>query len=135
MLPFTTAASFNPEDLWNWMASYEDKSGGQVLALVRNGNLSNGIMFLETKAETCKSLTKDYAEARSRWEPLYEITQIKGDSESHPLLSPNDEFAGYGALCDKGNLGPVPKEDSMLQYEYAPRGIKEWLGNRKYAWR
>ena len=127
MLPFTAAASFNPEDLWQWMARYEDKSGGQVLALAHNGNVSNGIMFPEINPETGEPLTKDYAETRSRWEPLYEITQIKGDSESHPLLSPNDEFAGYDTLWDKGNLGPVPKEDDMLQYEYAREALKNGL--------
>ncbi|MCX2980865.1 DUF3604 domain-containing protein [Halieaceae bacterium IMCC14734] len=127
MLPYTAAASFNPEDLWKWMARYEDKSGGQVLALAHNGNVSNGIMFPEINPETGKPLTKDYVSSRSRWEPLYEITQIKGDSESHPLLSPNDEFAGYDTLWDKGNLGPVPKEDDMLQYEYAREALKNGL--------
>ena len=127
MLPYTAAASFNPEDLWKWMARYEDKSGGQVLALAHNGNVSNGIMFPEINPETGKPLTAGYASTRSRWEPLYEITQIKGDSESHPLLSPNDEFAGYDTLWDKGNLGPVPKKDGMLQYEYAREALKNGL--------
>ncbi len=85
MNPYTTAESFNPEDLWAWMQSYEDKTGGQVLALAHNGNLSNGIMFpVETNPATGKPLTADYARERIRWEPLYEVTQIKGDGEAHP---------------------------------------------------
>ncbi|MHC5083861.1 MAG: DUF3604 domain-containing protein [Planctomycetota bacterium] len=124
MLPYTTAESFNPEDLWKWMQTYEDKTGGRLLALAHNGNVSNGLMFPEINPETGKPLTRAYAETRMRWEPIYEVTQIKGDGESHPLLSPDDEFAGYDALWDKGNLGPVPKKDWMLQYEYARSALK-----------
>jgi hypothetical protein len=128
MLPYTTAESFNPEDLWKWMARYETKTGNEVLALAHNGNLSNGIMFPEINPETGKPLTKAYANERIRWEPLYEVTQIKGDGEAHPYLSPNDEFAGYDALWDKGGLGsPVPKKPEMLQYEYAREALKKGL--------
>jgi hypothetical protein len=107
MLPYTTAESFNPEDLWRWMAAYEEKTGGRLLALAHNGNVSNGLMFPEINPETGRRLTRDYAKTRMRWEPIYEVTQIKGDGESHPFLSPNDEFAGHDTLWDKGNLGPI----------------------------
>jgi hypothetical protein len=127
MLPFTTAESFNPEDLWKWMAAFEDKTGGRLLALAHNGNVSNGLMFPEINPVTGKPLTKNYAETRIRWEPIYEVTQIKGDGESHPYLSPNDEFAGYDTLWDKANLGPVPKKPEMLQYEYAREALKTGL--------
>ncbi len=128
MLPYTTAESFNPEDLWKWMARYEEKTGSQVLTLAHNGNLSNGIMFPEINPETGKPLTVEYAKERIRWEPIYEVTQIKGDGESHPYLSPNDEFAGYDVLWDKGGLGsPVPKKPEMLQYEYAREALKKGL--------
>jgi len=123
MLPYTSAESMNPEDLWKWMQAYEDKTGGQLLALAHNGNLSNGLMFPETNPATGKSLTRKYAETRIRWEPLYEVTQIKGDGETHPYLSPNDEFADY-ETWDKANLGPVPKKNDMLQYEYAREALK-----------
>jgi hypothetical protein len=126
MLPYTTAESFNPEDLWKWMQSYEDKTGGRVLTLAHNGNVSNGLMFPEINPETGKPLTDSYAKARIRWEPLYEVTQIKGDGESHPYLSPNDEFADY-ETWDKGNLGPVPKKPDMLKYEYAREALKTGL--------
>ncbi|MEP5566484.1 MAG: DUF3604 domain-containing protein [Halioglobus sp.] len=127
MLPFTAAESFNPEDLWQWMSGYEKKSGGKVLALAHNGNVSNGLMFPEINPETGEPLTEAYAETRMRWEPIYEVTQIKGDGESHPFLSPNDEFAGYDVLWDKGNLGPIVKQDAMLQYEYAREALKNGL--------
>ncbi|MCZ0964371.1 DUF3604 domain-containing protein [Paracoccus benzoatiresistens] len=127
VLPFTTAESFNPEDLWRWMENYEEVTGGRVLALAHNGNLSNGIMFpVETNPETGEPLTAAYAEVRARWEPLYEVTQIKGDGEAHPFLSPNDEFADY-ETWDASNLGPVPKEPWMLQYEYAREALKNGL--------
>ena len=127
MLPYTTAESFNPEDLWKWMQAYEDKTKGKVLALAHNGNVSNGLMFPEINPVDGKPLTKSYARTRIRWEPIYEVTQIKGDGESHPFLSPNDEFAGYDTLWDKGNLGPVPKKDEMLQFEYAREALKNGL--------
>lgn len=126
MLPFTAADSTNPEDLWIWMEAYENKTGGQVLALAHNGNLSNGIMFPEVNPANGEPLTKGYAETRIRWEPLYEVTQIKGDGETHPYLSPNDEFADY-ETWDKANLGPVPKKPEMLQYEYAREALKNGL--------
>jgi hypothetical protein len=127
MLPYTTAESFNPEDLWKWMEAFENKTGGRLLALAHNGNVSNGLMFPEINPETGKPLTKSYAETRKRWEPIYEVTQIKGDGESHPYLSPNDEFAGYDTLWDKANLGPVPKKPEMFQYEYAREALKAGL--------
>jgi hypothetical protein len=127
MLPFTTAESFNPEDLWKWMAAFEEKTGGRLLALAHNGNVSNGLMFPEINPETGKPLTREYAETRNRWEPIYEVTQIKGDGESHPYLSPNDEFAGYDTLWDKANLGPVPKKPEMFQHEYAREALKNGL--------
>jgi hypothetical protein len=128
VLPYTTMESFNPEDLWDWMENYEEETGGKVLALAHNGNLSNGIMFpVETNPATGEALSADYAERRARWEPMYEVTQIKGDGEAHKFLSPNDEFASY-ELWAKGNLNlTVPKTDDMLQYEYAREALKNGL--------
>ena len=123
VLPFTLFDSEDPEDLWNYMAAYEEKTGGDVLAIPHNGNLSNGLMF-DVETLSGKPLTKAYAEARAKWEPLYEITQIKGDGEAHPALSPNDELADYGTW-DKGNLpGTQPKTPGMLQHEYARSAFK-----------
>ena len=127
MLPYTTTESFNPEDLWAWMQRYEDKTDGRVLALAHNGNLSNGIMFpVEVNPATGRPLTGNYARDRIRWEPLYEVTQIKGDGEAHPFLSPTDEFADY-ETWDKANLGATPKQPDMLQFEYAREALKNGL--------
>jgi len=122
MEPYTTLrplGSDDPRDLWKWLASYEEATGGQVLAIAHNGNLSNGIMFPWIESFTGKPIDREYARTRRRWEPLYEATQIKGDGEAHPLLSPNDEFADY-ETWDFGNLNlSVPKKPEMLPYEYA----------------
>jgi hypothetical protein len=126
VLPFTVVESDNPEDLWKWMEAYETKTGGRMLAIPHNGNLSNGIMFPDRNPATNRRLTKAYAVNRMRWEPLYEVTQIKGDGEAHPFLSPNDEFADY-ETWDRNNLGPTPKEPEMLQYEYAREALKNGL--------
>jgi hypothetical protein len=128
LLPFTTSESFNPEDLWSWMAGYEKATGGRVLALAHNGNLSNGIMFpVETNPDNGQPLSGDYMKIRARWEPLYEVTQIKGDGETHAFLSKNDEFADY-ETWDKGNLNlTVDKTEEMLQYEYAREALKNGL--------
>jgi hypothetical protein len=92
-----------------------------ILAIPHNPNLSNGVMFAETV--NGKAMTRDYAERRARWEPLLEITQMKGDSEAHPLLSPEDEFADF-ENWDVGNLGGFPKEDGMVRYEYARSALQ-----------
>ena len=125
--PFTTAESFNPEELWKWLDNYEKTTGGRLLAIAHNGNLSNGTMFpYEINPATGKTLTNMYVENRIRWEPLYEFTQIKGDGETHPLLSPNDEFANYGKW-DRNNLGPYPKTKDMIPREYAREALKQGL--------
>jgi hypothetical protein len=128
VLPYTTAESFNPEDLWAWMANYEEETGGSVLALAHNGNMSNGIMFpIERNPATGKRLGADYMEARIRWEPLYEVTQIKGDGETHPNLSPDDEFADFETLA-LGNLNlTVVKTEDMFPREYAREALRNGL--------
>jgi hypothetical protein len=125
VLPFSNYDSTDPEDLWEYMASYENETGGSMLAIPHNGNLSNGLMF-DDRTLSGKRLTGDYAERRMRWEPIYEVTQIKGDGEAHPFLSPNDEFADYGTW-DKGSFGPQPKTEDMLPREYAREAYKRGL--------
>jgi hypothetical protein len=126
VLPLTTFDSENPEDLWKWMENWEEKTGGSLLAIPHNGNLSNGRMF-ELKTFEGNQLTKAWAEARSRWEPVVEVIQTKGQSESHPLLSPEDEFAVGYELWDRGNLNLVPKTPGMIQYEYARQALRNGL--------
>jgi hypothetical protein len=118
-LPFSSLTSDNPEDLWNTLKAYERKTGGKVLAIPHNGNLSNGYMFPLTNPVSGEPITREYSELRASVEPLYEVTQIKGDAETHQKLSKNDEFADY-ETWDRGNLDlSVAKEDGMLEYEYA----------------
>lgn len=127
--PYTTQkplGSDNPADLWKWMAAYEDKTGGNVLAIAHNGNLSNGRMF-PTVEDFGKKIDKAYAEERIKWERLYETTQTKGDGEAHPFLSPNDEFANF-EKWDKGNLdGSEVKSKGMLEFEYTRSALKNGL--------
>jgi hypothetical protein len=128
--PYTTQpplGSPNPRDLWKWMVMCEDKTGAQILAIAHNGNLSNGRMFPIIESFTNKKIDRAYAESRMRWEPLYEATQIKGDGETHPFLSPNDEFANF-ERWDKGNLDlTVLKKPEMLEFEYARSALKNGL--------
>ena len=130
LVPYTTAkplGSPDPRDLWKWMQRYEDKTGGSVLAIAHNGNLSNGRMFPLVDNFTGQPFDRRWAEAIAKWEPLYEATQIKGDGETHPFLSPDDEFADY-ETWDKGNLDlSVPKKNSMLEFEYARSGLQQGL--------
>lgn len=127
IVPYTTVAPFgsdNPRDLWKWMAAYEEKTGGRLLAIAHNGNLSNGRMFPVVEPGTNRRLDREYAETRMKWERLYEATQIKGDGETHPYLSPNDEFANF-ERWDKGNLDlSEAKTPDMLQREYARSGLQ-----------
>jgi hypothetical protein len=128
--PFTTQAplgSDNPRDLWKWMTVYEQKTGGSVLAIAHNGNLSNGRMFPIIESFTGKPVDAEYAQQRAKWERLYEATQTKGDGETHPSLSPNDEFANF-ERWDFGNLdASVPKTKDMLEFEYARSALKNGL--------
>jgi hypothetical protein len=127
--PFTVYPPYgsdNPAELWKWMEAYEKKTGGSVLAIAHNGNLSNGLMFPVIEAFG-KRLDREYAEQRAKWERLYEATQTKGTGEVHPFLSPNDEFAAF-EIWDKGNLdGSVAKKKEMLEFEYARSALKNGL--------
>ncbi|MEA3411169.1 MAG: DUF3604 domain-containing protein [Pseudomonadota bacterium] len=117
----------NPRDLWKWLANYEDKTGGDVLAIAHNGNLSNGIMFPLEAQYDGKTLDEEYVTERAKWEPAYETTQIKGDGETHPYLSPDDEFADY-ETWDLGNLDLSElKTKKMLAGEYAREALKRGL--------
>ena len=124
-LPFSALDSENPEELWKSLQAYETKTGGQVLAIPHNGNMSGGMMFaLSTFAG--KPLTKAWAKERARWEPLYEITQMKGDGEAHPMLSPKDEFADY-ETWDKMTIGGLPNSPKNYPFEYARSALKNGL--------
>ena len=126
IVPLSSYDTVDPEKLWEWMAAYEKKTGGKVLAIPHNGNLSGGLMFDDMTLATKKPLDRDYAARRSRWEPLYEVTQTKGDSEAHPLLSPTDELANF-ERWDKATFGPKPTTPDMYPREYAREAYKRGL--------
>jgi hypothetical protein len=130
VIPLTTQPPLgtqDPLDLYKWLENYEAKTGGQALALAHNGNLSNGWMFPTEATYAGGKVDMNYVEQRAKWEPLYEVTQIKGDGEAHPSLSPTDEFADFENL-DKGNLDLTAlKKPDMLQREYAREALKVGL--------
>lgn len=127
VIPLTTqppVGTTNPLDLYQWLEDYEKKTGGKALAISHNGNLSNGWMFPTEITYAGGKVDKNYVELRAKWEPLYEVTQIKGDGETHPVLSPNDEFADYETWA-VGNLDLTElKTNDMLQREYAREALK-----------
>ena len=126
VLPFSAQQSIDPEDLWAALADYESSTGGRALAIPHNGNLSNGLMW-DTESLSGKRLNKSYARTRMRWEPVAEVTQIKGDSETHPVLSPTDEFADF-ERWDKFNImNTVETTPEMLPGSYARSALKRGL--------
>lgn len=132
-LPFSVFDSDKPEDLWKWMDTQRAK-GADLLAIPHNGNASDGLMFPEMATYGGSELSSAYAKARMRNEPLYEVTQIKGTSETHPRLSPNDEFASHElwdyTLSDKAQV-PVNKKGGYVR-DAMIRGLRlesEGMGN------
>jgi hypothetical protein len=129
VVPLSFFDTQDPEKLWDYMEAYEKKTGGRALAIPHNGNMSQGLMFsVETKSG--KPISAAYAKRRMQWEPLYEVTQIKGDGETHPSLSPTDEFADY-YTWDKGDFGLNPKKPEMLPHEYARSALRIGLAQQK----
>ena len=125
-IPLSAQLNPDPEALWDWMADYEAETGGKALAIPHNGNLSNGLMFDDVTRTTQEPLSANYAQPRARWKPLYEVTQPKGDSETHPILSPDDPFADF-ETWDKDSFGTQPKTPDMLPREYAREALKRGL--------
>ena len=130
-LPFSAADGNNPMQLWNYLASYEEKTGGEVMAIAHNGNVSNGNMFGDIQVDG-QPFDENYVTTRARWEPLYEMTQVKGDSEAHPLLSPEDEFADF-ETWDQTNISMVDRPEDpeerrkIFANEYAREALKQGL--------
>ena len=123
--------STDPLYLYQWLEDYEEKTDGRALAIAHNGNLSNGWMFPVDKTYAGGRVNKEYVTLRAKWEPLYEATQIKGDGETHPALSPDDEFADYGTW-DVGNLDLTElKTPDMLSREYAREALKQGFALEK----
>ncbi len=117
--------AFHPESLWAGLEAYEAQTGGRVLAIPHNSNLSSGLMF--DLVTSTGSMDERYAQTRMRWEPVVEVTQIKGDSEAHPFLSPEDEYADYESW-DRGNIfNSRIYDNTMLAGSYVREGLKRGL--------
>ena len=126
MIPSSGQDSLDPRDLWQALANYETATGGEVLSIAHNGNLSNGMMFPDETVGG-SPIDEAYASLRARFETVYEVTQVKGDGEAHPVLSPDDEFADF-ENWDWDNIGRTQKkEDWMLPQEYARGALKRGL--------
>ncbi len=124
--PLSSRLGDDPLDLWAHLAKYEQQTGGSALAIPHNGNLSNGLMFPVEERLHGRKVDEEYLRQRERWEPVVEVTQIKGDGEAHPLLSPDDEFADY-ETWDGGNFEGRPKSPDMLPREYARPALRAGL--------
>ncbi len=133
-IPYTSLDSDRPEDLWAWLQETSQKAGTDFLAIPHNSNISKGLMFSLADSDG-KAITEEYAALRMRWEPIVEMTQIKGDSETHPRLSPTDEFADYEtydhtievegtkdkAMFTDGFLGKLSEKDRKYIEEHEAR--------------
>ncbi len=127
--PFSALDSTDPEKLWAYLDEYVRKTQGSVMSIPHNGNLSAGMMFDEVDLAG-NALDLDYAQRRARWEPIVEMTQVKGDSETHPLVSPDDAFADF-ENWDKTDIGMnVLKEEEKVAaftHAYARPALKVGL--------
>jgi hypothetical protein len=125
-IPYTSFDSFKPEELWQWLAVTSEKTGANFIAIPHNSNISKGLMF-PLNDSYGKPISAQYTKDRMRWEPVVEMTQIKGDSETHPSLSPTDEFADYETyehVIAVGEFAEKPKAD---EGDYARSALKRGL--------
>ena len=109
-----------PEDLWNWLDETSSRVGTDFIAIPHNSNLSGGMMYPEVDSEGLP-ITAAYAQTRMRWEPLAGVTQIKGDSETHPSLSPDDEFADFETFPRASKQGEA--QVKISDGDYARSGL------------
>jgi len=131
-LPYSAQSSSDPEDLWAALLDYEKMTGGEALSIPHNGNLSNGLMW-DTVTYDGDAINSDYAERRMRWEPIAEVTQLKGDSETHPSLSPDDPFADF-ERWDEYNISYSTKTTpDMYPGSYARSALQRGLALEKTA--
>lgn len=125
-LPFSEFDGVDPMALWGFLDDYEKKTGGRALTIAHNSNLSAGLMF-SSKTETDKPIDLDYAKMRSRFEPLVEVTQSKGDSETTIQLSPDDQFANFERWNKANIFGLVATTEEMLPYNYVRSALRMGL--------
>ena len=125
-IPYSAQSSSNPEDLWAALLEYEETTGGEALSIPHNGNLSNGLMW-DNVTYDGDAINNDYAERRMRWEPIAEVTQIKGDSETHPSLSPDDPFADFERWDEFNISNTIRTTPDMYPGSYARSALKRGL--------
>ena len=123
IFPFSSNDSENPEDFWDWLAMTREQTGIDFVAIPHNSNLSKGAMFARTTTAG-DPIDAGYARLRSRWESVVEVTQIKGTSETHPLLSPEDELADF-EIYNKGLHGTSPP--TFTEGDYVRAALKTGL--------
>ncbi|WP_423895652.1 DUF3604 domain-containing protein [Candidatus Pelagadaptatus aseana] len=123
-LPYGSDDSQYPQDLWAWLQQLEQRDGTRFLAIPHNSNISKGYMFAETTLKG-EPMTADYAQVRMKWEPVVEITQYKGDSETHPDLSPDDEFADFETY--KHYIQQIVKSYKVAKADYVRSGLMTGL--------
>lgn len=123
-MPFASTDSPYPEDLWQWLSKTEKESGVRFLAIPHNSNVSKGVMF-DAKSLRGKAIDSDYATQRVRYEPIVEVTQIKGDSETHESLSPDDEFAKFETYAHY--LSTAKEEYVVRPGDYVRSALKTGL--------
>ena len=104
LVPLSALDGPRPEDLWSWLEETSSRLGTDFIAIPHGPNLSGGMMYPEVDDEGLP-ITASYAQTRMRWEPVAEVTQIKGDSETHPSLSPGDELADFETFPRKSEQG------------------------------
>ncbi|MGD8607687.1 MAG: DUF3604 domain-containing protein [Myxococcales bacterium] len=129
-LPYSSFDSSRPEDLWAWLETTSEKTGARFVAIPHNSNISGGLMFPEVDSDG-RPITAEYARTRMRWEPVIEVTQIKGDSETDPILSPNDDFADFEPFrhaidteAIQSGAGPAPADPGDFARSALKRGLE-----------
>jgi len=123
-LPFGSDQSQYPEDLWAWLDKTAKETGSEFIAIPHNSNISKGYMFPEVTLRG-QPITVDYARTRMAWEPVVEMTQLKGDSETHPSLSPDDEFADFESY--EFYIQQTPQEFAPTKADYIRSGLRRGL--------
>ena len=123
IFPYSSNDSENPEDFWAWLAKTREQTGIDFITIPHNSNLSKGAMFARTTTAG-DPIDAGYARLRSRWETAVEVTQIKGTSETHPLLSPEDELADF-EIYKKGLPGTSPP--TFTEGDYVRSALKTGL--------
>ena len=113
--PWSSIDSAYPEDLWAWLAETSERTGAEFVAIPHNSNISKGYMFAETSLRGAE-ISPEYARLRAYWEPVVEVTQIKGDSETHPDLSPDDPFADFEIYPHYIEQNPAPYRAQVADY-------------------